>query len=175
MSQKNVAHKSNSNIIYMLRTTQQHHVQLSLMADQKASFLIAASFVVLSILAGYLADGKVSLTMLFVASVLLLASVFAILAIMPRHRYKHAVGLNDNLLFFGNFSQLSYDEFLEKMQDKMQSDEKIFETMLHDIYSMGKILNDRKYRYLSMSYKIFFIGLLLCPIVAGLEYFDILM
>ena len=36
--------------IYLLRTTQQNHVSLSMMADQKASILIGAAFVLLTIL-----------------------------------------------------------------------------------------------------------------------------
>ncbi len=162
---------NSSNIIYMLRTAQQHHVQLSLMADQKASFLIAASFVVLSILAGYIANGNISVIIIFVAGILFTAAIFAILAIMPRHRYRHPIGVTDNILFFGNFSQLTYEEYLQRMQEKMSSDESIYETMIHDIYSMGKILNDRKYRFLSISYRVFFFGLLSCPIIGAIEYF----
>lgn len=160
-----------NNIMYMLRTAQQHHVQLSLMADQKASFLIAASFVVLSILAGYIAEGRLSILIIFVACILLIAAIFAILAIMPRHRYRHKFDVNGNILFFGNFSQLSYEDYLEKMLEKISSDENIYEAMIHDIYSMGKILNDKKYRFLSISYRIFFLGLFICPFVALIEYF----
>lgn len=160
--------------IYMLRTTQQHHVQLSMMADQKASFLIAASFVVLSILAGYFADGKITYTMLFVAAILLSASVFAILAVMPRHKYRHPVSKTDNILFFGNFSQLALEDFVGKIEDITKNDKEIYRTMLHDIYSMGKVLNDKKYRFLAWSYKIFLVGLLLCPFVAIAEYFLII-
>lgn len=166
--------KENTNaIVYMLRTTQQHHVQLSLMADQKASFLIAASFVVLSILAGYVTDGKLSLTIIFIASVLLLAAIFAILAIMPRHNHQKIFNVSDNILFFGNFSQLTYEQYLTEMQEKMTSNESIYEAMLHDIYSMGKILNDKKYRFLSISYRIFFLGLLITPFIILIEYFYI--
>ncbi len=39
-------------IINMLRSTQQHHVMLSSMADQKASFLIGASVVTTSLVLG---------------------------------------------------------------------------------------------------------------------------
>ena len=41
--------KASNSIDHMLRTTQQHHVQLSFMADQKANIIIAFSSVLLTI------------------------------------------------------------------------------------------------------------------------------
>ncbi len=171
MSENSENKSINENSIVMLRTTQQHHVQLSMMADQKASFLMGASFVVLSILAGHMFNGKASLLMLFLAFILLLVSIFAILSIMPRHKHRHVVKPSDNLLFFGIFAQMPYPEFCEKMYEKMADEEKMYDEIMKDIYSMGKVLNDKKYRYLSISYKVFFVGLVLSPFVALAEYF----
>ena len=39
--------------VYMLRNVQQHHVQLSAMADLKASIVITAASIVLSIAVGF--------------------------------------------------------------------------------------------------------------------------
>ena len=41
--------KTRSSVDYMLRTTQQHHVELSKMADQKASILVGASLALIGI------------------------------------------------------------------------------------------------------------------------------
>ena len=38
----------NGSLDYLLRTTQQHHVRLSIMADQKANIMIAATSILLT-------------------------------------------------------------------------------------------------------------------------------
>ena len=50
-----------SEAIYMVRTMQQHHVQLSIMADQKANMLIGATFVVLTLAIGQSQSSSFSL------------------------------------------------------------------------------------------------------------------
>ena len=161
-----------NNIIYMLRTAQQHHVQLSLMADQKANFLLIASFVLLSILASYIAQGQASLTLLYVGLVLVLASIFAVLTVSPRFK-KSQTHVDDNHLFFGNFAHLSFDEFYSDIEQKMTSDAEIYQAMAKDIYSIGQVLNNKKYRYLNISYRIFYIGIFLFPFVVALDLFFI--
>ena len=45
----NTDNHDNTNWMYMLRTTQQHHVQLSSFADQKANIIIASNCIIFSI------------------------------------------------------------------------------------------------------------------------------
>jgi hypothetical protein len=156
-------------IVYLLRTTQQHHVHLSAMADQKASFLIAASFVMLTILFGQMKQGGLSLPLGVLAVSTLVAAVFAVLAVMPRSNIKTIKGLEMNPLFFGHFSLLSKQEYIHTMEKIFSSDQNVYEAMLMDIYQMGKVLHERKYRYLRYSYQVFFIGLVLTAIVAVIE------
>jgi len=158
------------NIIYMLRTAQQHHVQLSLMADQKANFLLSASFVLLSILSVYIAQGKMSLTLLYIGLVLAIAATFAVLTVSPRFKAEQT-NVDDNPLFFGNFAHLSFDEFYGKIESKMESDEEVYKAMSKDIYSIGQVLNNKKYRYLNHSYRVFYFGILLFPVIAIIDLF----
>lgn len=153
--------ESRASIVYLLRTTQQHHVQLSAMADQKASFLIAASFVMLTILFGHMKQGGLSLPLAVLAVSTLAAAVFAVLAVMPRSHIRTLKNQDMNPLFFGHFAALSREEYLGIMEKVFASDQSVYEAMLLDIYQMGKVLNDRKYRYLRYSYQLFFTGLLL--------------
>jgi len=53
--------------VTLLRTTQQHHVQLSMMADQKANMLIGATFVVFTLAIGQGAAADFSLPLMILA------------------------------------------------------------------------------------------------------------
>jgi len=157
-------------IVHMLRTAQQHHVQLSLMADQKANYLIAGSLVVLSILAGYASSGVYSWTMGFIAAFLLAAACFAIISVMPRHHAATVQAKGNNLLFFGHFGQMELEDFIEQVEEAITSSEEIYRMMMTDIYSIGKVLYEKKYRYLSISYRLFLFGLLISPLVGFFEW-----
>lgn len=164
--------KSHQNsVIQMLRTMQQHHVQLSAMADQKASFLIASTFVVLSILTGFASRGHTSWTMIFMGSFLLLAACFSIMAVTPHHKSRSESTTSTNLLFFGHFAQLELDDFMLKMEKVITNDDSVYKTMLHDIHSIGVVLYNKKYKYLSISYRLFLYGLLCTPVVAVIEWY----
>ena len=86
-----------------------------------------------------------------------LSAVFAILAILPATHYR-GVG-PDNLLFFGSFTQLGEAEWTERVFERLQGDEAIYRTMLHDLYQNGIVLERKKYRMLGWAYRIFLVGL----------------
>ena len=64
-----------------------------------------------------------------------------------------------NKLFFGYFSHIDEAEWTNSILDELHADETVFRTMLHDIYQNGQVLQNKKYRYLAMAYKIFMVGL----------------
>ncbi len=157
-------------VIYMLRTTQQHHVQLSAMADQKASFLIAASFVMLTLLFRQIAIEGLSLSLMVLCVFTLSASLFAVIAVIPRAKMPKFDLKSCNPLFFGCFAQMSEDEYLLRMREAMETDGSVYKTMSRDIYQMGKVLHDKKFRYLGYSYRIFIIGLIM-TLLSGIAEF----
>lgn len=158
-----------SSFIYLLRTVQQHHVQLSAMADQKASFLIASSFVMLTLLIGQVDAGEISAAVVIPAFTTMIASFFAVLAVLPRHHHVDPRIGTLNPLFFGTFAKLSPDEYAARMEAVMANDRTVYHAMLMDIYQMGKVLNDRKYRFLRFSYQVFLVGLSASFVAAILE------
>ena len=160
-----------SSIVYMLRTTQQHHVQLSLMADQKASFLIAASFVMLTLIFTQFHSGQAPPALVTLAVFALPAAFFAVLTVMPRSD-SGVTGFNP--LFFGTFARMTPEGFMEEMRGIMASDEQVYRAMAIDIYQMGVVLHRKKYRYLRLSYRMFLLGLVAAPTVAALEYLGVL-
>jgi hypothetical protein len=146
-----------ANAIHLVRTTQQIHVQLSAMADQKASILMGATFVIFTITIGQARSASAPLPLLILGASAFFSAVCAVLAILPATHYKR--GGTINLLFFGSFTQLSEEEYLDRVVDGLTSDEDIFRTMARDIYQNGLVLERKKYRLLGYAYRIFLLGL----------------
>jgi len=160
-----------SSIVYLLRTTQQHHVNLSIMADQKANILIGASFILLTILFNNFQKGHDSIAVVALICFTLLAAFFAVLAVMPAislggKKVKRAA----NPLFFGSFVHLSYDQYLIEMKKILQGDAQVYGAMATDIYQLGQVLYKKKYRYLGYSYRIFIVGFLITFLISGLDF-----
>lgn len=155
-------------VIQLLRTAQQHHVQLSLMADHKANMLIGATFVVFTLAIGQSHASSFSLPLLILAVSAFCAAGLAALAVMPATKIRP--GANPNMLFFGAFSKLSEDEFKDRLlAENLGSQEKVYRTMMRDIYQMGVVLEKKKYRYLGFAYRVFLIGLSLTFVTYLLE------
>jgi len=141
----------------MVRTMQAHHMQLSVMADQKANMLIGATFVVLTLAIGQSQSSSFSLPLLILAVSALMSACLATVAVMPSTIPKSSKG--SNWLFFGTFAQAEELVFRETIMAKLKEPEDVFEAMLHDIYQMGCILQTKKYRYLGWAYRAFLVGL----------------
>ena len=148
-----------SETIYSIRTMQQHHVQLSSMADQKANMLIGAAFLVLTLSIGQSQKNAFSLPLARLALSALISAGLAILAVMPSTAPKSAKG--SNWLFFGTFTQVEETVFQEKVLTLLKEPEDVFKTMLRDIYQLGCILQSKKYRYLALAYRTFLFGLII--------------
>lgn len=149
----------------ILRTTQQHHVALSTMADTKANIVITVSSIVLSLTLGKLSDPDLRASVLVLSCFTLLALLLAILAVLPKYRPLRLTSTElppgFNLLFMGHFAELSRDAFLAEMARTLQQDGSIYAAMSNDIYSLGTYLAQHKYRYLRLSYLSFLSGFVL--------------
>ena len=146
-----------ANAVHLVRTVQAGHLQLSAMADQKASILMGATFVIFTITIGQARGGHAPLPLLVLGASAFFSAVFAVLAILPATQYR-GIGTS-NLLFFGSFTQLEEAEFTERLLDRLEDDDSLYRTMLHDIYQNGTVLERKKYRLLGYAYRIFLAGL----------------
>lgn len=148
----------------MLRTTQQHHVQLSAMADTKANIVITVSSVVLTLSLGRLGDPDLQHAMAVLAVFTLLALFLAVIAVLPKYRPLRLDSPDGplppqfNLLFFGHFAELSRERFLDEIERAIRPDGSVYATMAKDIYSLGWYLAHHKYRYLRGAYLSFLAG-----------------
>jgi hypothetical protein len=157
------------NAIHLVRTAQQIHVQLSAMADHKASILMGATFVIFTITIGQAQRVASPIPLLILGAAAFFSAVFAVLAIMPATQLKS--GGKTNLLFFGSFTHIPEEQYLEEVLDQLGSDESIFRTMSRDIYQNGTVLARKKYRLLGYAYRIFLVGLTLSFLAFVFQYF----
>lgn len=170
-----IEHKiqARNSVDLLLRTTQQIHLELSVMADQKANIIIAFCSVLFSVSLTQI--GGLDLTWGFFVLILCSAAamIAAILTLIPRIGGNKAPLMAKalNPLFFGHFTSLSQDEYMSRMKDLINNDEEMYETLIKDIYQSGLVLKNKKYKYLRISYSFFFGGLILSPVVFAIEYF----
>lgn len=154
--------------IHLIRTAQQMNLQLSQMADAKASLLMGATFVVFTIAVGQTRGGAMPLSLAVLAFSAFISAMCAVFAVLPAVSGPSSARLVDNRankLFFGFFAHQEEGEWTESILDELHADETVFRTMLHDIYQNGQILQRKKYRYLAYAYKAFMAGLCLTVIV----------
>lgn len=143
----------------MLRTVQTNTLKLSQMADQKASILMGAAFLVFSISVGQAFAGRLPWSLGLLAVFAFLSSLCAVLAVLPRVSAALPPGVRTNNLFFGHFHNLDEDAWTIEVLADLRSDERVFRAMLHDIYQNGQVLQRRKYRFLGYAYRLFVAGL----------------
>jgi len=174
----------------MFRTMYGNHVKLSAMADKKASMMIQLNAVLISVIITYLGAkmGKAGALgplmsgnpVLIIPVSILLATALgsvttAILSAQPdvtsfdwlKRSPEIATNRRVNLLFFGQFTKLSLDNFQSGMHEMMRNKEAIYTNMLTDVYYLGEVLA-RKYKLLRTSYTIFMVGLILTALSFGI-------
>ncbi|HEY3054522.1 MAG TPA: Pycsar system effector family protein [Thermoanaerobaculia bacterium] len=154
--------KARGSVDNLLRTIQQHHVQLSVMADTKASILITVSSIVATIALSRANEPHLRPALLTLAAACLIALVLAIVAVLPTFSKKR--GLR-NLLFFGHFASMSEDEFMHALEQIVSTDDLLYEAAARDIYSLGKYLHQKKYRFLRFAYIALIAGFVLATFV----------
>ncbi len=157
-----------------MRTTQQHHVALSSMADTKANIIITVTSIVLTLSLGRMGDPALRASVLTLTAFTLAALLLAILAVLPKYRplrLKAGQPLPPqfNILFFGHFAELDRERFLFEMGHRLKADGSIYRTMAGDIYSLGYYLSHHKYRYLRLSYICFLTGFIAAVIIEAVH------
>lgn len=145
--------------IHLLRTASTANLALSQMADQKASLLMGASFVVFSLAVGQASSGAASPTLILLGCFAFVAAFLAVAAVIPSAGSKPVADTRANILFFGVFTQMEEEAFADSVIDELSADEDVFRLMLRDIYQNGQVLHRKKYLLLGWSYRVFLLGL----------------
>jgi len=155
------------NAVHLVRTNQQLTMQLSQMADQKASILMGATFVVFTLAVGQARAGAgvFALPLTILATSSFLSALLAVSAVLPRIGKAPPPDEDGkdrgNLLFFGHFAEMDEAAFIAAVKARLRTEENIYETILRDTWQNGVVLARRKYRYLGYAYRLFVVGLTL--------------
>ena len=158
----------------MFRTTSKNHYTLNVMVDRKANIMISINAIILSVILGRLI-GQTEIICIHNSPVLImmffaLASImFAVLAIRPATTHgqftrEDILENKGNLLFFGNYHNMSFREYEWGMLELINDGEHLYTTMIRDIYYLGQTLN-RKYKFIRKSLTLFMIGFALSVVV----------
>jgi hypothetical protein len=146
------------NAVHLMRTAQLAQLQLSAMADTKASILMGATFVIFTITIGRAQGASAPLPLLILGGAAFLSAICTILAVLPAIKAKKAGG-KPNILFFGTFTRMSEEEFVADLTSRLKTDHSLYETMARDVYQGGMVLQHKKYRMLGWAYRVFLAGL----------------
>jgi predicted metal-dependent HD superfamily phosphohydrolase len=164
--------KSDRSVDTLFRVTLNNHTRLSDIADSKANILLSVNAIIISVCLSVLVpklDTPKNTHLIIPTFLLLISSVltiiFAILSTKPnvtktRFTQQDVADRKVNLLFFGNFEQMLFDDFQTSMKDLLKDRDYIYDSMIKDLYFLGKVL-DRKYKLLSTTYKIFMAGIII--------------
>lgn len=170
-SKKDKEQKSDRSVDTLFRVTLNNHTRLSDIADSKANILLSVNAIIISVCLSVLVpklDTPKNAHLIIPTFFLLISSVltiiFAILSTKPNvtkttFTNQDIADRKVNLLFFGNFHQMKFDDYLHSMHDLIKDKDYIYDSMVKDLYFLGKVL-DRKYKLLSITYKIFMAGII---------------
>jgi hypothetical protein len=161
---------SSRGIETMFRTSYRVHQDLVSLADTKANIMISVNGLIISIILAAVSPRIGGLPLLVLPTSILLigcviALVYAVLAARPRVSNVPLtlddIARNDaNILFFGNFVNLSEAEFVEGMRDLMLTQDHLYVNMVRDLYGLGQVLKT-KFQLLRISYTVFMFALVI--------------
>ncbi|MDC1286770.1 DUF5706 domain-containing protein [Gammaproteobacteria bacterium] len=156
-----------SEVIVAMRTVQQSQVQLNVLADQKANINIGFTLLFLSLsqssMVADVTTGGVARWGVVLVTVLIATSLtLALLVVSPRTnrlRIREPKQMG-NPFYFGMFTQLDQDTYVDYMLSHLKQDKQARRMMLVDVYQIGRVLQ-RKYQLLRFSYSFLALSALL--------------
>ncbi len=155
--------------IHLVRAAQMNTLRLSQMADQKASILMGATFLVFSISVSRSLTGDLPWSLALLAVFAFASSLCAVMAVIPAVSTPEKMPGKPNHLFFGHYTHLNEQEWTDDVLEGLKADETVFQMMLHDMYQNGLVLQKKKYRFLGLAYKTFIVGLVVTLVSFAFE------
>jgi hypothetical protein len=123
-----------------LRANLSKHMTLNQMADQKASMIMTAASLMLTIsVTQYDKLGLDTFVLLLISGGL--AILFSIFAIIPALHVKGVL----NLFYFRSFAQISEEEFKTEFKATLADRDRLYDAYLREIYFLGRHRLTRKY------------------------------
>lgn len=167
--------KAERGIDTMFKITLTNHIRLSEIADSKANILLSVNAIIISIALSTIIpklDNPANTHLIMPTFIMVMFSVvsiiFAILSTKPKvtsgkFTRQDIEDKKVNLLFFGNFFKMPYEEYQWAVNELLKDREYLYNSMIKDLYYLGIVL-ERKYRLLRITYNIFMIGIIVSVI-----------
>ncbi len=164
--------KPDRGIDTLFRVTLSNHTRLSGIADSKANILLSVNAIIISIALSSIIpklDSPSNAHLVIPTFILLMFSVicivFAILSTRPKvtsgtFTRKDIEDRKVNLLFFGNFYKMPLDEYEWAVNEMMNDNTYLYNSMIKDLYFLGIVL-EKKYKLLRITYNIFMAGIII--------------
>lgn len=158
----------------LFRLTARNQINLNSIADHKSNILISVNAIIISIIITML-TGKIGnmsqdiFPILVLLIVCLITIIIAIMSTRPilitkKFTKDDLKQKNVDLIFFGNFIKMEYDDYLKAIKDMIKEDDHLYSIMIKNQYTLGKILS-KKFRLVKIAYNIFMIGIILTVVV----------
>lgn len=167
----------------LFRVTMRNHLKLSDIADAKANILLSVNAIIISLMIANLIPDLTAPTpdyhLMIPTLVLICFSVASIIGAIMSTRPDITTGeftreqvkkREVNVLFFGNFHRMPYEQFEWAMNEIIHDHSYVYESLMKDLYLLGTVLN-RKYRLLRITYNIFMVGIILSVLSFIITYY----
>src|SRR5690606_37838370 len=155
----------------LFRVTLRNHIKLSDIADTKANILLSVNAIIISLALANLIpklDAASNRHLLVPTMILIVFSVASIILSIMSTRPNVTSGeftkeqvknREVNLLFFGNFHKMPFDQFKWGIKEMIRDKDYVYESMMLDLHLLGIVLQ-RKYMLLRLTYTVFMIGII---------------
>jgi predicted metal-dependent HD superfamily phosphohydrolase len=154
----------------MFRNTIRTHVEFSGLADNKANIMLSVNTLLLTLIFAFLArklgaNPHLVIPTVIITLVSLTTLILAVLVTRPKitsgtFTYEDIKEKKANLLFFGNFYNMTLKDFQWGMSEMINDKDYLYGSMIKDLYFLGQVLG-QKFKYLRICYNIFMYGLII--------------
>lgn len=160
---KTIDPRSDRGVETLFRLVSRNQYTLNTMIDRKSNILITINALILSIIIGTVLNQlDKDPHLIFPAVMMLMTNLisisFAIFATRPE--LKHGAREVNNLMFYGNFNELSETDYVSKITGLMDQGDEVYKAIAKDTYYLGKTI-DAKFRLLRKSFNAFLLGVIL--------------
>jgi HD superfamily phosphodiesterase len=158
----------------LFRLTARNQINLNSIADHKSNILISVNAIIISIIITMLTGkiGNVSQDILPIIIFLIICLITIIIAIIStrpiiltkKFTEEDINQKNVDLIFFGNFIKMEFDDYLKALKDMIKDDDHLYSILIKNQYTLGKILS-KKFRLVKIAYNVFMIGIIITVVV----------
>ncbi len=149
-----------------LRANLTKHMTLNQMADHKASMIMTAASLMLTISVTQYdkLDFETFVVLIATGALAILSSIFAIIPAL------HVKGVL-NVFYFRSFARVSEEEFKEVFKATIADRDQLYDAYLREIYYLGRHRLTHKYRWIRNGLCALLIGLALAALLTGMRFF----